>query len=78
MLVAEIKDDKGNLLGTLAVMPKDFKTGSRGYFAMGKMPGLKEGERLQVQVQAVIIGSKPADVKLKAGPVQAPSETKGS
>ncbi len=65
MLIAEIKDTKGNLLGTIPVMPKDFKTGSKGYFGMGKLPGLKDDERLQVQVQAVIIGSKAAAVAEK-------------
>ena len=60
MLIAEIKDSQGNILGTIPVMPKEFKTGSKGYFGMSKLPGLKEGDRLQVQIQAVIIGSKIA------------------
>ena len=65
MLIAEIKDEQGNVLGTIAVQPKAFKTGSRGYFGMGKIPGLKADERLQVQVQAVIIGSKAAAAAAK-------------
>jgi hypothetical protein len=65
MLTAEIRDGKGNVLGTLALMPKDFKTGSKGYFGMAKMNGLGENERLQVQVQAVIIGSKAAAEEAK-------------
>ena len=60
MLIAEIRDANGKVLGTLVLAPKDFKTGSKGYFGQGKMPGVAEEERLQVQVQAVIIGSKEA------------------
>jgi len=65
MLIAEIRDSQGKVLGTITMTPKDFKTGSKGYFGLGKMPGPKGGERLQVQVQAVIIGSK-ADSKKQA------------
>jgi hypothetical protein len=36
----------------------DFKTGSRGYFASGKI-ALPNGERAQVSCSVVIIGSKP-------------------
>lgn len=58
MLIAEIKDDKGTILGMIQLDSKNFKTGSKGYWGQGKMAGVKEDERLQVQVQAVIIGSK--------------------
>ncbi len=56
MLTIEIKDgDK--LVGMVAAMDKVFKTGSKGFFGMGK---LQIGEkRYQVQVQLVEIGSKP-------------------
>ena len=37
---------------------KTFTTGSKGFFASGKME-LDEARRLQVTVNAVIIGSKP-------------------
>ena len=60
MLIAEIRDTQGNMLGTVPLAPKDFKTGSKGYWGQAKLPGVKEGQRLQVQVQAVIIGSKEA------------------
>ena len=40
----------------LAMNQKEFKTGSRGYFAQGKFE--VNGKRYQVQVQAVEIGSK--------------------
>lgn len=40
----------------LALNPKEFKTGSRGYFAQAKFE--VNGKKYQVQVQAVEIGSK--------------------
>lgn len=44
-----------NLLGQF----KEFKTKSVGYFASGKVL-LPDGSKLQVSVNAVIIGTKPA------------------
>lgn len=56
MLIVEIKEN-GTLVGELSAPEKMFKTGSRGYFGMGK---IQIGEkRYQVQVQLVEIGSKP-------------------
>ena len=56
MLSVEIKDNE-KVVGLLAAEEKLFKTGSRGYFGMGK---IQIGEkRYQVQVQLVEIGSKP-------------------
>lgn len=55
-IVTELKDEKGQILGVLTVPPKDFKTGSKGYFGMGKLE--IDGKRYQVQVQLVEIGSK--------------------
>ena len=56
MLSVEIKEND-QVVGMLSVPEKQFKTGSRGYFGMGK---IQIGEkRYQVQVQVVEIGSKP-------------------
>ena len=56
MLSIEIKDSE-KIVGMLAAEEKLFKTGSRGFFGMGK---IQIGEkRYQVQVQLVEIGSKP-------------------
>ena len=56
MLSVEIKEND-KVVGTLTAEQKLFKTGSRGFFGMGK---LQIGEkRYQVQVQLVEIGSKP-------------------
>jgi hypothetical protein len=56
MLSVELKEND-KVVGTLTAPEKQFKTGSRGYFGMGK---IQIGEkRYQVQVQVVEIGSKP-------------------
>ena len=56
ILTVEIKD--GDIkLAELAANEKAFKTGSKGFFGMGKV---QIGEkRYQVQIQMVEIGSKP-------------------
>lgn len=56
MLVIEIKKEN-QIVGLLTAAEKTFKTGSRGYYGMGKLE--VEGKRYQVQVQLVEIGSKP-------------------
>jgi hypothetical protein len=55
-LTAELKVD-GNLVNVQTVQPKDFKTGSKGYYTNGKVE--VNGERYQYSVQLVKIGSKP-------------------
>lgn len=56
MITVEIKDSE-KAVGILTAAEKVFKTGSRGFFGMGK---IQIGEkRYQVQVQLVEIGSKP-------------------
>jgi hypothetical protein len=56
MLSVEIKEN-GKVVGELSAAEKLFKTGSRGFFGMGKIQ-ISE-KRYQVQVQLVEIGSKP-------------------
>jgi len=61
MVTVEIKKDN-EVLGTLTAAEKVFKTGSRGFYGMGK---IRMGEkRYQVQVQLVEIGSRPKEVPL--------------
>ncbi len=57
-IIAELKSDDGKPLGSLMVAPKNFKTGSRGYYANGKIE--IDGKRFQTQIQMVEIGSKGA------------------
>jgi hypothetical protein len=56
MITVEIKQDDQSV-GILKAAEKVFKTGSRGYFGMGKIQ--INDKRYQVQVQLVEIGSKP-------------------
>jgi hypothetical protein len=55
-IIAELKTDDGKTLGLFTLPPKEFKTGSRGYYANGKAE--IDGKRYQVQIQLVEIGSK--------------------
>ena len=56
ILTIEIKEGEEKV-AELAANEKVFKTGSKGFFGMGKIQiGVK---RYQVQVQLVEIGSKP-------------------
>jgi hypothetical protein len=57
LIIAELKNEKGELLTVLTVQPKVFKTGSRGYYQNQKAE--IDGKRYQVAVQLVEIGSKP-------------------
>jgi hypothetical protein len=62
MITLEIKKDD-QAVGILTAAEKVFKTGSRGFFGMGK---IQIGEkRYQVQVQLVEIGSKPMAIEVK-------------
>jgi hypothetical protein len=65
VVIAELKTDEGKLLGVLTVPPKEFKTGSRGYYANGKLE--IDGKRYQAQIQLVEIGSKKAENSGPAG-----------
>ncbi|MCS7055450.1 MAG: hypothetical protein NZM18_04655 [Thermoflexales bacterium] len=50
----------GQEVGTLVLSPKQFSTGSTGFFANGKVSLGDEAEKgYQAQVQLVRIGSKP-------------------
>ncbi len=56
ILVAEIKNGEGTVLNVMALPPKEFKTGSKGFYANSKME--IDGKRYQVQIQLVEVGSK--------------------
>ncbi len=57
-LIIEIKSPEGKSIGILTAAPKDFKTGSKGYYGNTKIE--IEGKRYQAQIQLVEIGSKKA------------------
>ncbi|HPH96812.1 MAG TPA: hypothetical protein PKW33_08945 [Anaerolineaceae bacterium] len=56
-VVADLKTDTGQPISILTAQAKEFKTGSRGFYANGKVE--IDGKRYQVQIQLVEIGSKP-------------------
>jgi hypothetical protein len=56
--LAEIKTPTGEVVGTMTLPAKEFKTGSRGFYGMAKLE--LGGKRYQVQIQLVEIGSKKA------------------
>jgi hypothetical protein len=61
VITVELKID-GKVIGALMASPKDFKTGSRGFYGQGKFE--IEGKRYQGQIQLIEIGSKkPAEEK---------------
>jgi len=60
-IIVEFKTDDGKAIGVMTAPPKDFKTGSRGFYANGKLE--IDSKRYQVQVQLVEIGSKPSAEK---------------
>ena len=57
-IIADLKSSDGVTLSTLSIMPKNFKTDSRGFYANQKME--MGGKRYQLQIQLVEIGSKQA------------------
>ncbi len=61
-IIAELKTDTGETVTMLTVMPKEFKTGSRGFF--GNTKAEIDGKRYQIQLQMVEIGSKPPSAPL--------------
>lgn len=56
LIIAELKDDKGNLLAVVTAPPKEFKTGSKGFY--GNTRTEIDGKRYIIQLQLVEIGSK--------------------
>lgn len=58
-IITELKDENGKIIASLTANSKVFKTGSRGYYANGKVE--HDGKRYQVQIQLVEIGSKPKE-----------------
>ncbi len=65
-IVVEIKAPDGTSLGVMTAAPKDFKTGSKGYYGQGKIE--IEGKRYQAQIQLVEIGSKKKEEEVKEQP----------
>jgi len=56
-IIADLKTETGQSVAVVTVAPKEFKTGSKGFY--GNTKAEIEGKRYQVQIQLVEIGSKP-------------------
>jgi hypothetical protein len=57
-LILEVKTSDGEVWGTITASAKQFKTGSVGFYAGEKVTNPKSGERYQVGVNIILIGSK--------------------
>ena len=58
-LTVEIKSG-GELWGVVHALPKEYKTGTAGYFLVGKVSNLENPlARYQVNINVMLIGSKP-------------------
>jgi hypothetical protein len=57
IILAEFKDDQGNVVALVPAAAKVFKTGSSGFYGISKAEFA--GKKYQIQVQLVEIGSKP-------------------
>ena len=58
-----VQDDRGQTAGVLEASPKQFKTGSRGFYGSGKIND--NGKRYQASVMLVEIHSKPPPKPIK-------------
>ena len=72
-LTCEVRTLAGQSLGVMVLKPKTFSSASRGYHGQGKLD--VNGERLQCQCQAVVIGSAP---RAEGGGAMAEPEKGGS
>jgi hypothetical protein len=57
-VVLEVRTPEGEVWGIITASAKDFKTGSSGYYANGKITNPKTGERYQLGCSITLIGSK--------------------
>jgi len=65
MLTATLKVDNEATVGVVVANPKSFSSGSDGFFGTAKV--VIGGERFQVQLQAVRIGSKKDEEAAEEG-----------
>jgi hypothetical protein len=55
-ILADLKMDDGQTVAVVMAPPKDFKTGSRGFYGTAKAE--IGGKKYQIQIQVIEIGSK--------------------
>ena len=57
-LSLELRTPDGQVWGTLSAASKEFKTGSVGFYANGKVTNPKSGRVYQVGANIILVGSK--------------------
>lgn len=57
-LTLEIRGAAGEAWGTLIASAKEFKTGSVGFYATGKVINPKSGAKYQLGANVILVGSK--------------------
>jgi hypothetical protein len=57
MLTIDVRNAEGTVIGTMYADEKEFKTGSKGYWAGGKL--VVDGKKYQASCTLVEIGSGP-------------------
>lgn len=57
-LIIEFRTSTGEVWGQLTAEAREFKTGSRGYYANGKIKNPKNALPYQVGTNVILIGSK--------------------
>lgn len=57
-VILEIRTPSGEVWGQIMAPAKDFKTGSSGFYANGKIMDPNTGNRFQVGCNIILIGSK--------------------
>jgi hypothetical protein len=56
MIIARLETENGKLVGLITLMPKQFSTGSKGFFGQGQT--VIDGKRYQANFQLIEIGTK--------------------
>jgi hypothetical protein len=61
-LIVEVKDGQGRVWGVAPALPKDFKSGSKGYYGNAKVVNPDNpAARYQCGLTFTLIGSKPGN-----------------
>jgi hypothetical protein len=58
VLIIEFKTEAGEVWGQLRAEAREFKTGSLGFYANGKVKNPKNGFPYQVGTNIILVGSK--------------------
>ena len=56
MIIARLETEDGKLINVITLVPNQFKTGSKGFVALGQV--VIDGKRHQINFQLVEVGSK--------------------